>query len=311
MLLISFVSSSPQNTSRDIFTINGGTMSTISLKCDEVIDEVACSVDHSVNYMYIYIMAALSAGMSLSPIDTTIATEAPPHMLVIGLGGGRFHTHAINHHAALHVDSVEISANMVQVAQSYFGFDACEVISVNSDESLREFLSKSFVSSACRSRVVVADGFAFLAEAVAQEKTYDFIVVDMFDTRVVEYAGDSGVGDGNIVTPTLLLNVAQALHANRGIALIYLIDDAMYDSHVLAIRRLFKRVIHLAISGNSHILAVSHWEDLGIAPGKRYVDGESNFDVSYLADRVEKYATSHNYESRLVHEYKYAFTVLQ
>lgn len=287
-------------------------MSTISLRCTGESDAVNCVFDHGHKSIYIYVLQSLAAGMSLTNIDTKTPMSADPaHMLAIGLGGGRLHTYAVNHHPALHIDTVEISSNMLQMAQTYFGLQVCDIVTAYSDKKLRDFMQQSFISERCRSRVILADGSAFLAEAAKQKKVYDFVHIDMYDARVVDYVGDNGVGDGNSVTPELLLNVARVVHPSKGIALIYLIDDAQYDNYVTAVQRLFKRVIHLSVSGNSHILAAAHWEELGIAPGSIYRKGELNIDVPYLAQRVSKYASDHNYDSRLANEYKYVFKDLQ
>lgn len=150
----------------------------------------------------------------------------PRRVLIVGLGGGTIPGFIHKHYPQTTIDVVDIDAEVVRVAERFFGF--------RQDEHLRAH---------------VADGRRFIA---AVREPYDMIFLDAYSADEVP---------AHLTTREFLLAVRRAVDAERGVVLGNIwsrFSNPLYDSMVCTYVDVFEavRIADVPEAGNKIVIAL-------------------------------------------------------
>jgi len=264
----------------------GGSFTSLLMMCrepelgtDATTKDVPCETIRSrlVHYQVVVLSAmSLSPTLSQSLKATSLASGTQrPRFLNLGLGGGEFHSFLYSSHPHLHVDTVELSENVVNVATSAFGFNSvCAVY--KTDETITRALIEQGEGEKgtnhsiedCRSRIFVSNGWNFLSKVVSftlsssspspssssslpvsSLYTYNYIYVDIFGSDASAWNGVYKEGISNIPPPRQRTNSSSistlqalrlALDPHDGLLFYHIHMDSQFDGLVQEITKEFE-----------------------------------------------------------------------
>ncbi len=145
----------------------------------------------------------------------------PRQTLLIGLGGASIANALQRMFPDSSIEVVEINPDIYEVARKYFYFNPTN-----------------------NTKVTIQDGVLFLENAVAQKKTYDFIIVDAFNNN-----GAVPV----FITEDFTQTIKNAL-APRGVVVLNTLYNSEHDN---IYQKVFGSFINLIISENREIVAIN------------------------------------------------------
>jgi hypothetical protein len=175
------------------------------------------------------------------PPECAALNVRAPEALILGLGGAELQSQLVMLHRCMRVFSVDISADIVRTAASYFDAPLCEARdAAGVDLELPEVVSCAAEDS-CRSRVLLGDASAAMNEFATQGRLFDYAVCDLYDLQVAEWDGLPDQGQSN---PDGLLEAVRRLKSvlrpETGLALVHVHKDATFQSLLDTMRDQFE-----------------------------------------------------------------------
>ncbi len=232
------------------------------------------------NPAFLAAFKSTAVGKQVTASEASGSPLLPSSMLILGLGGAELHNFMIGYYPNMTVTTVEVSQAVVDTAQSYFGLEACQVLSLAEAVATQQATSAGTpgtpgTPSSCRSRVIVGSaedaviqlarpststnetgkGAVFVAAA-----GYDYLVSDVYDL-LTGYWFASDMDENLQSNPSWVVDLVSRskalLNRNRGVAMFYVHSDAMLPKIIAAVKENFAGKLQLSCCSVCFVAVVS------------------------------------------------------
>lgn len=266
----------------------GGYATVVHLNCRSMFECAAAE-----NQLFAAYHRVMAGALSFAPIPLHEASGEQT-MLCLGVGGGELISFLLSHHANLRIDAVEIEESIIRLAQRYFHLPTCD-------------------GAECRLSITHQDAWTYLEQVVASQRSYDYLLCDLFDARVVVV---DETGDSNVPGISFEWNVelmSKALRPLTGLAVLHIHNGPAFSVYWGLINKYFSHAI-LLVSGGSFIIAASQRGEMmsfeESATGHYSVSSISSVnpctDFQKMAAAIIKFGKANGYGNQIALGTRYA-----